>query len=90
MNEIVKDNIVINDKSISKELKNNNTSGLTNKTNTISHNVSHSHDHSIQSNITEKKEESDDELFGSDYYYFEIDWRPTEIIWRIGAEPNKM
>ena len=40
--------------------------------------------------LTEKKEESDDELFGSNYYYFEIDWRPTEIIWRIGAEPNKM
>lgn len=40
--------------------------------------------------LTEKIEESDDELFGGDYYYFEIDWRPTEIIWRIGAEPDKM
>ncbi|MCD4746530.1 MAG: hypothetical protein K8R58_09535 [Bacteroidales bacterium] len=37
--------------------------------------------------ITEKKLENDDELFGSEYYYFQIDWRPTEIIWRIG--PNK-
>ncbi|MCX6296804.1 MAG: hypothetical protein NTX97_12225, partial [Bacteroidetes bacterium] len=40
--------------------------------------------------LTEKKEESDDELFGSDFFYFEIDWRPTEIIWRIGASPDKM
>jgi hypothetical protein len=40
--------------------------------------------------LTEKKEENDDELFASDFYYFEIDWRPTEIIWRIGPEPDKM
>lgn len=40
--------------------------------------------------LTEKKEENDNELFGSEYYYFEIDWRPTEIIWRIGSEPDKM
>lgn len=49
----------------------------------------HRWDHNYRA-LTEKKEESDDELFGSDYFYFEIDWRPTEIIWRIGAEPNKM
>jgi len=40
--------------------------------------------------LTEKKEENDDELFKSDYYYFEINWRPTEIIWSIGSEPDKM
>jgi hypothetical protein len=40
--------------------------------------------------LTEKKEESDDELFAGAYYYFEIDWRPTEIIWRVGPEPDKM
>jgi hypothetical protein len=40
--------------------------------------------------LTEKKEESDDELFAGKYYYFEIDWRPTEIIWRIGPDPEKM
>ncbi len=40
--------------------------------------------------ITEKRYAPDDELFGSPYYYFEIDWRPTEIIWRIGPEPDKM
>jgi hypothetical protein len=49
----------------------------------------HRWDHNYRA-LTEKKEESDDELFGGDYYYFEIDWRPTEIIWRIGSEPNKM
>jgi len=40
--------------------------------------------------LTEKKEENDDELFAGKFYYFEIDWRPTEIIWRIGASPDKM
>lgn len=49
----------------------------------------HRWDHNYRA-LTEKKEESDDELFGGDYFYFEIDWRPTEIIWRIGAEPDKM
>lgn len=32
----------------------------------------------------------DDQLFASPYYYFEIEWKPEEIIWRIGPEPNKM
>lgn len=40
--------------------------------------------------LTEKKEESDDEMFAGDYFYFEIDWKPTEIIWRIGPELDKM
>lgn len=40
--------------------------------------------------ITEKTSEPDDELFGSAYYYFQIDWRPTEIIWRIGPSKDKM
>jgi hypothetical protein len=40
--------------------------------------------------LNEKKEESDNELFQSPYFYFEIDWRPTEIIWSIGASPDKM
>ncbi|MCC6689979.1 MAG: hypothetical protein IT235_00465, partial [Bacteroidia bacterium] len=30
------------------------------------------------------------ELFSSPYYYFEIEWKPTEIFWRIGPEPHKM
>jgi hypothetical protein len=33
---------------------------------------------------------SDKELFGRDHYYFEIDWKPTEIVWRIGPEPDQM
>lgn len=40
--------------------------------------------------LTEKVYESDDELFASDYYYFQIDWRPTEIIWRIGPSMDKL
>ena len=40
--------------------------------------------------ITEKTPESDDELFGSGYYYFQIDWRPTEIIWRIGPSKDRL
>jgi len=40
--------------------------------------------------LSQKTYQSDDELFGSDFYYFEIDWRPTEIIWRIGPSPDKM
>lgn len=40
--------------------------------------------------LTEKKQENDDELFAGKFYYFEIDWRPTEIIWRIGPSPDKM
>lgn len=40
--------------------------------------------------LTQKKYESDDELFASDYYYFQIDWRPDEIIWSIGPNPSNM
>jgi len=40
--------------------------------------------------LTEKVSESDDELFGSEYYYFQIDWRPDEIIWRIGPSKDKL
>lgn len=40
--------------------------------------------------ITEKTPEPDDELFGSDYYYFQIDWQPTCIIWRIGPSKDKL
>jgi hypothetical protein len=40
--------------------------------------------------LTEKVLEKDDELFGSQYYYFQIDWRPTEIIWRIGPSKDKL
>ncbi|MDR1846514.1 MAG: hypothetical protein LBR17_00125 [Bacteroidales bacterium] len=30
------------------------------------------------------------QIFHNDYYYYEIEWRPNEIIWRIGATPDKM
>jgi len=40
--------------------------------------------------LTEKTPERDDELFGSEYYYFQIDWEPTEIYWRIGPSKDKL
>ncbi|MFZ4521602.1 MAG: hypothetical protein ACOYNC_07850 [Bacteroidales bacterium] len=40
--------------------------------------------------LTEKVPERDDELFGSPYYYFQIDWQPDKIIWRIGPSKEKM
>jgi len=45
---------------------------------------------SVYRALTEKHEELDDELFAGPYYYFEIDWQPKQIIWRIGATPDKM
>lgn len=29
-------------------------------------------------------------IFHNDYYYYEIEWKPNEIIWRIGESPDKM
>lgn len=28
--------------------------------------------------------------FKEDWYYYEIEWHPTEIIWRLGPDPNHM
>ena len=28
--------------------------------------------------------------FKEPYYYYEIEWKPTEIIWRLGPSPDKM
>jgi hypothetical protein len=39
--------------------------------------------------ITAKVPFKDAEIFGKEYY-FEIEWRPKEIIWRIGDHPDKM
>ena len=50
---------------------------------------SHRWDHWYRA-VTQKTYASDDELFGGDYFYFEIEWRPEEIIWRIGPEPDRM
>lgn len=30
------------------------------------------------------------EIFDSAYYYYEIEWRPTEIIWRLGPDPQHL
>lgn len=40
--------------------------------------------------VTTKYMASDKELFGRDYYYFQIDWQPDKIIWRIGPEKDKL
>ena len=40
--------------------------------------------------LTEKSLEKDDELFGSEFYYFQIDWQPDRIIWRIGPSKDKL
>lgn len=29
-------------------------------------------------------------IFDEDYYYYEIEWKPKEIIWRVGPSPDKM
>ena len=36
------------------------------------------------------KEVISNDIFKEDYYFYEIEWRPTEIIWRIGPSPDKM
>lgn len=40
--------------------------------------------------VTTKYMAPDDEVFGSDYYYFQIDWQPDKIIWRIGPEKDQL
>ena len=30
------------------------------------------------------------DVFKEDYYYYEIEWRPNEIIWRLGPSPENM
>lgn len=39
--------------------------------------------------LTSKTPISND-IFKEDYYYYEIEWRPTEIIWRVGPSPDNM
>jgi len=48
----------------------------------------HRWDHNYRA-LTQKSYANDDELFAAPYY-FEIEWRPEEIFWRIGAHPDKM
>lgn len=40
--------------------------------------------------ISSKYAASDDELFKNKYYYFQIQWKPESITWRIGPEKNKL
>lgn len=40
--------------------------------------------------ITQKTAAKDDELFGKKYYYFQIEWKPEEIIWRAGPEKEQL
>lgn len=40
--------------------------------------------------VTGKYGELNDLLFNSPYYWYEIEWKPDEIIWRIGPEKDKM
>lgn len=39
--------------------------------------------------LTTKSPISND-VFKEDYYYYEIEWRPKEIIWRLGPSPDEM
>ena len=49
---------------------------------------SHRWDHWYRA-ITQKALEKDKDIFGVPYY-FQIEWNPTEIIWRIGPEKDKL
>jgi hypothetical protein len=40
--------------------------------------------------ITTKVPASDNEIFGGEYYYFQIDWQPERIIWRIGPSKENL
>jgi hypothetical protein len=40
--------------------------------------------------LTSKIPVAHDEIFKRPYYYFEIEWLPDKIIWRIGPEKDKM
>ncbi len=51
--------------------------------------VSHRWDSNYRA-LTQKSEASDKELFGGDHYWFEIEWRPEEVIWRIGPELDQL
>jgi hypothetical protein len=40
--------------------------------------------------LSSKVPANHDELFRSPYYYFEIEWLPEKIIWRVGPEKDKL
>jgi len=40
--------------------------------------------------VTSKVAAPHAEVFNDDFYYFEIDWQPQRIIWRIGKDKNNL
>ncbi|MBL7930146.1 MAG: hypothetical protein JNL47_11830 [Bacteroidia bacterium] len=40
--------------------------------------------------ITLKHSAKDDYLFKRDYFYYQIEWKPDTLIWRIGPEKNQL
>ncbi len=40
--------------------------------------------------LTTKVPAKNKEVFGGEYYYFEIEWLPTKLIWRIGPSPDQL
>lgn len=51
--------------------------------------TNHRWDHDYRA-LTQKIEAPESELFGGDHYWFEIEWRPREITWRIGPDLEHM
>ncbi|MCD6017874.1 MAG: hypothetical protein K0S53_995 [Bacteroidetes bacterium] len=51
--------------------------------------VLHRWDHFYKA-LSTKRPVKHDEIFGAPYYYFEIEWLPEKIIWKIGPEKDKM
>jgi hypothetical protein len=49
----------------------------------------HRWDHSYKA-LSTKVAKKHSEIFEAPYYYFEIEWLPTKIIWKIGPEKNKL
>jgi hypothetical protein len=40
--------------------------------------------------LSSKYPAADEELFGGEYYFFQIEWKPASITWRIGPEKDKL
>ncbi len=40
--------------------------------------------------VTSKYPIKNDKLYDPEYFYYEIEWKPTEIIWRAGPTPDNM
>lgn len=49
----------------------------------------HRWDHSYKA-LSSKVPVNHNEMFDAPYYYFEIEWLPEKIIWKIGPEKNKL